>query len=106
MSILLPGFVQSILRTFGKTGDAVGEPRVPPNANMAGGYVFIHIPKTAGTSMCEALGLPETTHAAKTVALKSPLRRTQNRKHINRNTTRKPPHGRASPLEWVSRATA
>ena len=63
MSILLPGFVQSILRTFGKTGDAVGEPRVPPNANMAGGYVFIHIPKTAGTSMCEALGLPETTHA-------------------------------------------
>ena len=78
MSILLPGFVQSILRTFGKTGDAVGEPRVPPNANMAGGYVFIHIPKTAGTSMCEALRLPETTHATKTFALKSPLRRTQN----------------------------
>ena len=54
---------QSILRTFGKTGDAVGEPQVPPNANVAGGFVFIHLPKTAGTFICEALGLPETTHA-------------------------------------------
>lgn len=30
----------------------------------------------------------------KTFAIKSPLRRTRNRKHINGNITRKPPHGR------------
>ena len=35
---------------------------LPPNVNNAKGYIFVHIPKTAGTSMCEALGLSDTMH--------------------------------------------
>ena len=35
---------------------------LPVNVNNATGYIFIQIPKTAGTSMCEALGLSDTRH--------------------------------------------
>ena len=35
---------------------------LPANVNIAKGYIFVHIPKTAGTAMCEALGLSETIH--------------------------------------------
>jgi chondroitin 4-sulfotransferase 11 len=33
-----------------------------PNANWREGYIFIHIPKTAGTSVYTQLGLPHSTH--------------------------------------------
>ncbi|MFM8250901.1 MAG: sulfotransferase family 2 domain-containing protein [Planctomycetota bacterium] len=62
-SKLFPKIFSSWRRLFGHSRTTRIEPALPPNANLAAGFIFVHIPKTAGTSMCAALGLAETTHA-------------------------------------------
>jgi len=56
------GFGRSILWKLRRTASLIMGTSLPANVNNSKGYVFVHIPKTAGTSMCETLGLPETTH--------------------------------------------
>jgi hypothetical protein len=56
------GFSHTILWKIRRAACVIMGSRAPTNVNISKGYIFVHIPKTAGTSMCEALGLPETTH--------------------------------------------
>ena len=45
-----------------KRENDLDKPAFSPNVNFGHNYIFIHVPKSAGTSLAEALGMPYSNH--------------------------------------------